>query len=184
MYTVGIDYSLSSPGVCILGGDQPRFLFFSSKKKHLILDERFIRQDAPKKDAASLDFTRYNFLANGVVSFISKVIPSSESFAVFIEGYSYGSKGRVFEIGENQAVLISKIAKAWGGYPTRFAPAEIKKFATGNGNANKVKMVEAFQKETGIDLPMLFSEPSADKGPCSDIADAYWIARLGQEWTN
>ena len=59
-----------------------------------------------------------------------------------------------------------------------FAPAEIKKFATGKGNANKELMYKAFVDETGDDLAQLFEfDPYTGQSPVSDIIDSYYIAK-------
>ena len=59
-----------------------------------------------------------------------------------------------------------------------FAPSEIKKFATGKGNANKMLMYEAFLEETGDDLALLFGIDTYNgESPVSDIVDSYYIAK-------
>ena len=56
------------------------------------------------------------------------------------------------------------------------APAQVKKFATGKGNANKEKMIEAFKEETGCDLLKIFE--CNYTSPVSDIADSYFICKF------
>lgn len=96
---------------------------------------------------------------------------------VAIEGYAFGAVGRVFQIAENAGLLKYKLWKEGIEY-TVPAPTEIKKFATGKGNANKDMMLEAFNEETGVDIR---AKLDIIKGynPISDIVDAYYIAKFG-----
>ena len=96
---------------------------------------------------------------------------------IAIEGYSYGSKGKVFHIAENTGVLKYKIFQ--NGIPLEvIPPTTIKKFATGKGNADKVAMHKFFKTDTGIDLK---NKITPDKGtvdnPVSDIVDSYYVCK-------
>ena len=55
------------------------------------------------------------------------------------------------------------------------APAQVKKFATGKGNANKELMLEAFEKDTGANLKKFECNFTS---PVSDIADSYFICKF------
>ena len=63
-------------------------------------------------------------------------------------------------------------------------PSEIKKFATGKGNASKEKMYESFFQETGVPLTSFLgmsrqkTEPQKIKSPVSDIVDSYYICKF------
>ena len=92
-----------------------------------------------------------------------------------IEDYSYGSTGRVFHIAENLGLLKYKLKMECGWDYTLLPPSVIKKFATDKGNANKELMLEAFEKDTGVNLEVLFDTKS--KSPISDVADAYFICK-------
>ena len=60
-----------------------------------------------------------------------------------------------------------------------FTPSEVKKFATGKGNANKKDMYDAFVKETKVKLKEKISPKKKDIGnPVSDIVDSYYICKL------
>ena len=65
-----------------------------------------------------------------------------------------------------------------------YPPTVVKKFATGKGNANKELMYESFVDEllTPTDLKELLT-PKAPKviNPISDLVDAYFIAKCGEE---
>ena len=88
-----------------------------------------------------------------------------------IEDYSFGSKGRVFNLAENCGLLKYMLFKK--GY--RFftvPPTVVKKFATGKGNANKEAMVKAAQEKYGY--------PGTD----DNVADALHIWHLAEKTFN
>ena len=97
---------------------------------------------------------------------------------IFIEGYSFGSKGQaVFQIAENGGILKYRLKE----YNYRIlVPSVIKKFATGKGNADKQKMYEQFTKDTNTNLMKVFDIPTLNN-PVTDVIDAYYIAKAGYE---
>ena len=99
---------------------------------------------------------------------------------VFLEGYSYGSTGKVFHIAENTGVLKYLMWDEELNFEI-IPPTVIKKFATGKGNANKEKMYEAFCTENpNLDLRSQLTPRSSNViSPVSDIVDAYFIAKYG-----
>lgn len=170
---VGIDYSMTSPAMCVHIGDQwsfnnCRFFYLTDKKKFAVtspflegyLHLHFLTQEE-----------RFDNISN---FFLSKIPDGSK---VYIEGYAFGAKGQVFNIGENVGLLKHKLWKKGISYDV-LAPSAVKKFATEKGNADKLKMHEAFVKEVGIKLDCHFGIV-AGQSPASDIIDAYYISKLG-----
>ena len=102
-----------------------------------------------------------------------------ESSVVYIEDYSFGSKGKVFHIAENAGLFKHKLWKR--NIPIHpIPPTVIKKFATGKGNAKKEQMHEAFIIETGFDLMGMYQPKAAKVGsPVGDIVDSYYICKYG-----
>ena len=98
---------------------------------------------------------------------------------IFIEGYSYGSKGLVFNLAENMGALKHKLYKLNKRFQS-IVPGQIKKNATGKGNADKLKMYEQFTKDTGVDLVKEFEQTKLNN-PVTDIVDSYYIAKYGYE---
>ena len=93
-----------------------------------------------------------------------------------IEDYSFGSKGKVFNLAENCGILKYLLFK--NGYKFfTVPPTVVKKFATGKGNATKEKMYEFFVKDTMIDLHNIISPTTKLGSPTTDIVDAWYIAR-------
>lgn len=95
---------------------------------------------------------------------------------VFLEGYSLGSKGKVFSIAENTAVLKYILWKL-NIEVTIFAPTTIKKYATDKGNANKDLMKESY--ESTVQLKTLHPISHYKDSPYTDCIDAYWILQYG-----
>jgi Holliday junction resolvasome RuvABC endonuclease subunit len=96
---------------------------------------------------------------------------------VAIEGYAYGAKGRVFHIAENTGVLKYKLFQA--NIPVEvISPSEVKKKATGKGNADKKHMHIAFMQETGYNLATLMTPDKKEvTNPVSDIVDSYYVCK-------
>jgi len=174
MNIAGIDYSLRSPAICCLNGKKWQwsnltfyFLTTQNSKAKTFLDnihgERLCAWDH--------DAERYCSIADWAQE---KIMGSQE---VSLEGYAYGGNGKVFNIAENTGILKYKMYK--DGIPlTIYSPAEIKKFATDKGNADKRQMYESFVRETKkqIMYPIM---PKAKKigNPVSDIVDSYYICK-------
>ena len=174
---VGIDYSLSSPAVCICTGDfkfeNCKFYFLTSVKKY---DGDFDKGRYNGK--IHLPYTspqqRYDQISDWAISLIG----DCNDF-IFIEGYSFGSKGLVFNLAENMGTLKYKLYKLNKKFDM-IVPGVVKKIATGKGNADKLKMFEQFKNDTGKDLIKLF-EQSKLNNPVTDIIDAFYVAKAGYE---
>jgi len=170
---IGIDYSLTSPAVCIENGEL-MFFFLTSKKKHIGKFGNNIFGYEHKEYTTPIQ--RFSYISD----FVFDVIDQVPNPKVFIEGYSFGSKGRgVFQIAENCGILKYRLQEANIPYDT-IVPSVVKKGATGKGNADKDMMYEAFIKETNIDLKKLLDTDKVGN-PVSDIADAYFIKKVGYE---
>lgn len=175
---VGIDYSMNSPAICRLDENSFSLIYWTTKRKfecdltHDGYSVKGILFD--NKDKA--DEERFDYLANEIVRESLWGWPNK----VVMEHYSYASTGRAFQIGENGGVLKNKFYNA-GVTVHKVAPTQVKKFATGKGNADKEMMQDAFIKETGIDIKLLLGQTENQWNPSSDVIDAYWIARYAKE---
>ncbi len=111
--------------------------------------------------------------------FFLQKIPTNPVAKIFIEDYSYGSKGKVFNLAENAGLLKYKM---WDvGYRFELVPPTVlKKFATGKGNADKEGMYEAFVSQTGVNLQkIMFPDRKTLASPVTDIVDSYWLSQYG-----
>ena len=189
---IGIDYSLSSPGVCVNTSEGEfryedcTFYFLTNTKKY---DATFKENIAFGKSAVEFvgsphqlytsEPERYNQISDWVIDIINSYVFWQEQPIIQIEDYSYGSTGRVFHIAENLGLLKYKLKMECGWDYTLLPPSVIKKFATDKGNANKDLMLDAFEKDTGTNLAQVFDTTS--KSPVSDVADAYFICKYTEE---
>ncbi|MFK5882842.1 MAG: hypothetical protein QM489_00725 [Candidatus Izemoplasma sp.] len=188
-YVAGIDYSMTSPAVCIHPKDiewnsrKCKFLFFSSLKKHAdvkVIGNVFYIAKKSIWEAEDR-IKRFIELGSQVENFLNKANVTD----AYIEGYAFGiskQKGnRVVQIGENGGILrafLDRIATCVEVPPTR-----IKKFASGDGRSDKLAMIDKFIKETGIDLYTTFNKKAASS-PIDDLADAYFICKYAHEELN
>ena len=196
---IGIDYSLSSPGICVntskgeFKTEDCTFYFLTNTKKY---DTTFKSLTEPYGIWGEVKFIgsphneytsepeRYSQIADWAINIIKSYGDATTGMnrikpTIQIEDYSYGSTGRVFHIAENLGLLKYKLKMECGWDYTLLPPSVIKKFATDKGNANKDLMLDAFEKDTSINLAKLFDTTS--KSPISDIADAYFICKYTSE---
>ena len=175
---VGIDYSLTSPAICLIDNGSLNFFYLTNKKKYIgKISDNIIGYEHKEWTDPIERFTN-------IANFAMDIIRPLQSFSeVYIEGYSYGSKGQaLFQIAENCGILKYRLREENIPYGT-VVPSVVKKGATGKGNADKEMMYEFFKKETQIDLKKLFDTTKAGN-PVSDIVDSYYIAKVGNENSN
>ncbi len=168
MIYVGIDYSMNSPAVTIIDGEniEYHFRFDYPKRKKVCLPKCFFPE--PTCDSKN-DMHKYK----NNVDWVMKCIGDRECVVV-IEGYSYGSAGQVFNLAENCGILKYVLSQKNIQFSTP-SPGTIKKFFTGKGNATKEFMTYTFGIKTGYDLYEIFNRESLG-GPMADIADSYAMA--------
>jgi len=177
MIIAGIDYSIRTPSICIFAAKEKeaftfnrcRFYFLTDTKKYA---DYFLKniQGERAQDWDS-DEERYKSIADWA---IDKLHGCDQ---IALEGYSFGSKGKVFHIAENTGILKYKIHNM--GVPLEvIPPTTVKKFATGKGNSDKTAMHKSFIEETGIDLKNIITpDKKAVDNPVSDIVDSYYICK-------
>jgi len=181
MKIAGIDYSISSPAICVY--DTTKEWSFSklsflalpeSKKIDGVYDNITIIQN---KGAGVQPEERHDWLAINTINFLKQ----HQVECVYIEDYAFAAKGRVFHIGENCGLLKHYLWKS-GIEINVVSPPALKKFATGKGNAKKENMIEAFVEETNIDLWEVFGVKRTKNipHPIDDLVDAFYLAKYGK----
>ena len=180
---VGIDYSLNSPAICIAGDnfdfDKCSFHFLTSKKKHIGKFGKNIFGYEIKEYTSNIE--RFNNISLWALDIIHKYKPRQQTAQVFIEGYSFGSKGQaVFQIAENCGLLKYKLHMSPSILYDTIVPSVVKKYASGKGNADKQLMYDSFTKHTKVDLIKMFDMGKLNN-PVTDIIDSYYIAKVGNE---
>ena len=170
---IGIDYSLTSPAVCVNNGNL-MFYYLTTKKKWVGQQSEDIIGYEHKEWTDPIQ--RFKNISD----FVIDIIFQTYNPQIFIEGYSFGSKGQgLFQIAENCGILKYRLQEKNYPYQT-VVPSVVKKGATGKGNADKDMMYEAFKKETKLDLKKIFDTDKVSN-PISDIADSYFIQKVGYE---
>ena len=182
----GIDYSLTSPAICVWKQNVDRlFDFHSCDLYYLETAQRLKRPEAGILNLHPEPYPeweteeeRHDLLSDWAMSCI-------QGCEVYIEGYAFATSGKshVRSVAENSGLLKYKMYKAKQPF-TSVPPTVIKKYATGKGNANKEVMYEAFNAEllTPPDLKSIL-KPKSKKltSPVTDLVDAYFIAKWGWE---
>ena len=175
MNIVGVDYSLRSPGICIITDSNVKLHFLTEKPKWegVILDGGKFSITGHTYPFWSNDQERHDKIANWVMSLLP------EDCVCGIEGYAFAStSSRLFQIGEHTGCLKQKL---WhSNIPFEiFQPAAVKKFATSKGNAKKDLMVETFIGQYNLDIGFhLGMKPGKVDSPVSDMVDAFFIAKI------
>ena len=156
---IGIDPSLTSTGIVVLRGNKVELAVTTKNKPALGTIERV------------------RLIYERIVD-IQENLSDGEKWQapdlIVIEGFSYGSKGRsVFDIAylgwrirEELERLRTEDNIPWLEVP----PSQLKKFATGQGNANKEIILQQVYKRWGVE----FSD--------NNQADAYVLAQIGRAY--
>jgi|TARA_B100001964_G_scaffold229867_1_gene282681 hypothetical protein len=173
---IGIDYSLTTPAICVHKGSKFEWknctiYYLTSVKKY---EGDYLKGKINGR--FHLPYTSQTERHDQISSWALRVIPNTNN-NIFIEGYSYGSKGLVFNLAENMGILKHKLYSKKQKFEV-IVPGVIKKKATGKGNADKLKMYEQFVKDTGIDLMKVFDQKKLNN-PVTDIVDSYYIVKAG-----
>ena len=178
----GIDYSLTSPCICICEIQNEefdfkncRFYFFAQTKHQLKISHTNLYPHSLITTYTS-DAERYNKLSNWVIDVLAV---NGKPRPVYLEDYAYAATGKVFHIGENTGHL-KYIFWQYNVKYQIFAPTSIKKTATGKGNSSKQDMYDSFVEQTGFDFRLDLAPNSTEIGnPVSDIVDSYFICKHG-----
>ncbi|ACV50047.1 conserved hypothetical protein [Delftia phage PhiW-14] len=175
MIVAGIDYSMSSPAICIYDTTLPRddinsYTFYClhdvKRNQGVWCKGRIHIEPAPKGWAHTME--RYTILSDWAMSKLKQHGVEQ----VYLEGYALGSTtGLVFNIAENTALLKLKMWQAGIKFETP-TPSQVKKFYTGNGAAKKPMMCDRFEALLGVRVS---DECGCKRGdaPENDIADSH-----------
>lgn len=170
---VGVDYSITCPCLCLYD-ERKEFNFNNCFFYYLTNTKKFADKILPNITGESFqdyvaDVDRFDSISEWAINLC---VGASD---VAVEGYSFGSKGKVFNLAENMGIFKHKLYKA--GVPlTVIEPSKAKKLATGKGNADKAAMYRAFSEETNTQLVFTFNQKSLTN-PVTDIVDSYFILK-------
>tara|TARA_B100000287_G_scaffold85502_1_gene78079 strand:+ start:446 stop:1033 length:588 start_codon:yes stop_codon:yes gene_type:complete len=186
----GIDYSLTSPAICVWKSTDDRlFDFDSCDLYYLENSQRWKSTTASSHGLLNLhpeeypewntEEERHDLLSNWAMSIIQGCNE------IYLEGYAFATVGKshVRSVAENTGLLKHKMHKVKQTF-SLVPPTVVKKYATGKGNSNKEVMYEAFSAEL-VTPPDLKSQltPKSKKlsNPVTDIVDSYWLCKYGWE---
>lgn len=175
MIIIGIDYSMTSPSICL--ADNAYVYVTNVKNRQITINEEsFVVKakhfDYQKSKTNEFDnqIHRFNQLSVKITEdWIDKIEPG---IAVF-ENYAMSAKGNMTGIAENTGILKSKLSN-YGWHIETVAIPTVKKFATGSGRASKEEMADAWFKIFGFHA---HDKIGCLKGcsPASDIVDSYFV---------
>ena len=171
MKVAGIDYSMTSPAICVYDTDKPmlyenlKFFNINERKKCQGLHSN-VRIDPPIEWKTPEE--RYDKISDWAMTILLEEGVTS----VFLEGYSMGSNsGLVFNIAENTGALKHKMYKA-GIKVKSSSPSSVKKHFTGKGNAKKEDMCSTFAERFKVKFHELYGGKEADS-PENDLVDSF-----------
>ena len=176
---VGIDYSLTGPCIAICDNvidiNETEFHYLTKVKKY---EGKF--RGGQITGHLFKEWTSEQQRHDQISDWVFEIIGIGyNNPTVFIEDYSFGSKGRVFNLAENTGLLKHKLYKKGIRFYT-LVPSVVKKAATGKGNADKEKMYDKIYEETGINLMEELDQTTLNN-PVTDIVDSYYISKVGYE---
>ena len=185
----GIDYSLTSPAICVYKEEDGGYFDFDRCVFHYLSNTEKQQQLAAGtglKNLRAAPYPEWSSEEERHEKLATWAYNSDQCCEkVFLEGYAFATSAQagVRSIAENTGLLKHKMWKNKITFKT-YPPTVIKKFATDKGNANKEMMYSAFVDEllTPTDLKERLT-PKAKKitSPISDIVDSYFIAKCGDE---
>jgi hypothetical protein len=185
----GVDYSLTSPAICVYTteNDDRLFDFDGCDCYYLLASKRQRQSPAWTHGLGNLHPEEYPNYENDeerhekLASWAYRIVQGCSE--VYLEGYAFATSGvsHVRSMAENTGHFKQFLWKNKIKF-TSIPPTVIKKFATDRGNSNKEGMYEAFIAEfaTPSDLKeRLTPKAKSIKNPVSDIVDSYFICKYG-----
>lgn len=130
IYYFGIDASLTSPGFCVAGDNDPYIKSSSHQSKF----------KGMKRVEEIVEHLKIGYLT------------SLNLNKILIEGYSFGSKGGMVMDRAELVGIIKYILLHLGHELIIIPPTTLKQFATGKGNSDKTAMVLQAYKEFGLEF--------------------------------
>jgi len=144
---LGLDLSLTATGLAVV-----------EENGNIVLSKVL---STPKKKIEGME--RYSLIRQEVID----VVKAHNIKKVFIEGYSFGSRGRsIFNLGELGGIIRITLSDLGVPYE-EIPPKVVKKFVCGSGNADKLDMMNSIKEK----YKYVFDDDNK--------ADAYGIAVTG-----
>lgn len=183
MITIGIDPSINCTGVCvyndltfthtyymIVGKCTKKMVKFAHDNVHII---EYGKKETSKGDYSEKEYNKATNIYN-ICTIVRDLIQLYEPDLVQMEGISYGSVGSaaLADLAGLNFAIRNMILKEEVQFNI-IAPTSVKKFAVGNGGAEKDVMIASWKK---LDNNIAnISEVKVD-----DLADSYFIAHFAE----
>ena len=208
MIACGLDFSMTSPGLCVSDGRFYSFTsFFDCEGKKWDDSRKSLKQfeghrriaDAvhlvpfTRQKTTGLDYVEAEKIhldnACHLARLVMSYLPESSDTKIVLEGFSFNSRGASYlDLAVSNAFVRKALCERYGSERIIvLPPALVKKFATGKGNATKERMVEAFVESGDLRLAAtsfhaLLREDKELRGmkPVDDLVDAYWLHRYAE----
>ncbi len=181
MSLAAFDYSITCPCLCFedsLGFTQFHFVTEKKMVQETFKSESFVFT-GHEYPLYKHDTERFDKISDVFIP----ILKANNIQHCVVEGYSFGSKGKYFNIAENTGILKHKLFKndiSFSDVP----PTTMKKFAVGKGNAQKSLLYEVWLKKTSVNLFDLFGIRENLKDPPSpvnDVVDSWFLMRYAME---
>lgn len=173
MKIAGIDYSITSPAICIYDNSRP-FCFENCEFRFLTSKKKYAKQIAPNIQGELFkDFETNTQRFDDISQWAIETLRGVNEAA--LEGYAFSAQGLIFNLAENCGLLKYKLFKE--NIPLIvYEPGKIKKVGAGKGNSCKDIMYEAFVEQTKTELLKIFDQKTLSN-PVTDIVDSYFIVK-------
>jgi len=184
---VGVDFSLSSPAICIIPADEE----LDISKCH------FVNIQGTKKYSG--DYIHPNGLTINIdrlpnlktfesreerLNYLRGWFDISLPYHIrnfYIEGYSMGSVGQISTICEIGGIIRNLVFDSYGCDIIEFPPTTIKKVFAGVGNASKEEMIDTFVQRTNLDLSeVIGNDIDYYAGLITDLTDSFAVLYTGR----
>jgi hypothetical protein len=198
---IAIDYSINSPGICLIKDGLPHYISYikpntGTKKEqklqeemNLLNDVTLLYQPDPNIDKQEMArVLRHRDIAQGICDIIADNTNPNLEYKIYFEGSSYGTSrfgtNSLIDLASASSILKSFLIDRFNVTVLEvFAPTTIKKHA-GKGNMKKMDMWSVYindksNQESGLwNFCQQFKEDKKIMKPLDDLVDAYFIMSL------
>lgn len=164
MMLIGIDWSLTSPAICVSTGstELKNCFFHCLGKKPFAIGNITIDKYPDYKTA----YGRYNALVSWAMDCIVVHSPLPVmNTNVIIEDYAFSAQGRITNIAESMGILKNCLHTMHYPFHT-VSTSQVKKALTGKGNASKDQIGKLYPAPMGL---------KTAKSPWCDMIDAFGV---------